>query len=220
MKILVTRAREGAGALSERLLALGYDVCVCPLIRIEPIGGPAVSVTGYDWLVLTSARAVDELFRRGLDGDLPPVAVVGPGTAAALAAHGVGATIVASESTQEGLVQALPRPTGRVLFAAASDARELLAVELDADVVALYRVVEVRPARLPEADLAVLASSSAARSYAAAGGEAPCVSIGPVTSSAARDVGIDVLAEATTHDLEGLLQAVRLAESRIASSRS
>jgi uroporphyrinogen-III synthase len=98
-----------------------------------------------------------------------------------------------------------------VLFAGAEDARELLVRELGADFVPLYRTVELRPERFPEADLAVLASASAARSLAALGAELPCVSIGPVTTAAARASGLDVVAEAAAHDREGLVQAVKLA---------
>ena len=55
----------------------------------------------------------------------------------------------------------------------------------------------------------MLASGSAARAYAAIGGAVPVVSIGPETSGAARRRGLTVAAEAKTHDLEGLVAAVR-----------
>jgi Uroporphyrinogen-III synthase HemD. len=51
----------------------------------------------------------------------------------------------------------------------------------------------------------VLASGSAARAYAGVGGSAPAVSIGPETTRVARSVGLDVVAEAPTHDLDGLV---------------
>jgi uroporphyrinogen-III synthase len=54
----------------------------------------------------------------------------------------------------------------------------------------------------------VLASGSAARAYAAVGGHAPVVSIGPETSRIARSVGLTVVAEASSHDLDGLVGAV------------
>jgi uroporphyrinogen-III synthase len=67
----------------------------------------------------------------------------------------------------------------------------------------------------PEGDVVVLASGSAARAYAGVGGAAPAVSIGPETSRVARSVGLDVVAEAPTHDLAGLVAAVRdLMDSR------
>jgi uroporphyrinogen-III synthase len=54
----------------------------------------------------------------------------------------------------------------------------------------------------------LLASPSAARAYAASGARMPVVAIGPQTTAAARDAGLDVVAEAATHDLDGLLAAV------------
>ena len=61
----------------------------------------------------------------------------------------------------------------------------------------------------PAGDVVVLASGSAARAYAGVGGSAPAVSIGPETSRVAQSVGLEVAAEAATHDLAGLVAAVR-----------
>jgi uroporphyrinogen-III synthase len=47
-----------------------------------------------------------------------------------------------------------------------------------------------------------------------------CVSIGPVTSAEARDGGLEVVAEAESHDLDGLVAAVKLAASHASSSPS
>ncbi len=218
MRIVVTRARGGSERLGERLRAEGFDVEECPLIRIEPIEGPPVRTAEYDWVILTSANAVEALLRR-LDGPLPRAAVIGPGTAEALRAHGIEPAIVARTSTQEGLLEELPQPTGRVLFAGAEDARDLLVAELHADVAVLYRTVEERPASFPDGDLVVLASASAARSFTGLGLDLPCISIGPVTSSEARRGGARILAEARTHDLEGLLEAVRLGASQLSSQQ-
>src|ERR671933_195595 len=124
MKVVVTRPREQAGALLGRLEALGHEVLVCPLIEIEPVGPEEVDVSGYDWIVLTSANGARELFRRQR-GRLPRVAVIGPGTADAVRAHGVEPDLVARTSTQEGLAAELPK-AGRVLFAGAEAARRHL----------------------------------------------------------------------------------------------
>ena len=83
----------------------------------------------------------------------------------------------------------------------------------------LYRTVALAP-EFPDADLVVLASASAARAFAALGRDLPVVSIGPVTSAAAREAGLGVVAEAETHDLAGLAEAARLAASRTTSSPS
>jgi uroporphyrinogen III methyltransferase/synthase len=219
IRVVLTRARGGNDELAERLRASGLSVVECPLIRIEALEGPPVSASGYDWLVLTSRIAAQLLFAR-LDGRLPPIAVIGPGTAEAVREHGVEPALVARRSTQEGLLEGLPRPAGRVLFAGAEDARPLLATELGADVLPLYRTVLEEVPEFPDSDLVVLASASAARALATLGIAAPCVTIGPVTSAQARAGGLVVVEEAETHDVDGLTAAVKLAASRIASSRS
>ena len=218
-RVALTRPKGTNDELARRLRSAGIAPVECPLIEVVPLGGPPIPVVDYDWLVLTSRSGVDAFFAR-VQGSLPPVAVIGPGTAEALRGHGVEPTIVASTSTQEGLVAALPRPPGRVLFAGAEDARDVLVRELAAEFVPLYRTSRLRPDVLPEVELVVLASGSAAEAYADAGGSVSCVSIGPTTSAHARRRGLDVVAEAETHDLDGLVAAVRLAASRIASSPS
>jgi uroporphyrinogen-III synthase len=95
-----------------------------------------------------------------------------------------------------------------VLVAAAEGARRLLVDELGADFVALYRTVRLRPERAPVGDVVVLASASAARAFAALGATIPAVSIGPQTTQAARAAGVEVAAEARTHDLDGLVEAI------------
>ena len=219
MKVVLTRAAEGSGRLAARLRAAGFDVEECPLVRIERVDGPPVRADGYEWVVLTSRIGVEELFKR-LEGSLPRVAAIGPGTAEALREHGVEPALVPRRSTQEGLLEELPRPTGRVLFAGAEGARDLLARELGADVVVLYRTHELRPAPFPEGDLVLLASASAARALAGLGVDRACVSIGPVTSEEARRHGLRIVAEAPTSDLDGLVAAVKLAASSGRSSRS
>ena len=213
-RIVVTRVPARAAALVERLEELGHEVVVCPLVEIEPLGDEPIDASSYDWVVVTSPTGADELARRRR-GALPRVAAIGPGTAEALRARGIEVALVASVSTQEGLVTELRRPPGRVLFAGAEGARRLLIDALGADFVPLYRTRERRPAEFPDADLVVLASPSAARAYAALGVAAPAVSIGPVTTEAAREAGVGVLAEAATHDLEGLVNAVATAASAL-----
>ncbi|MFL5978443.1 MAG: uroporphyrinogen-III synthase [Gaiellaceae bacterium] len=207
LRVIVTRARGQLEPLARRLEALGLEVVRCPLIELEPVGPEHVDVDGYDWVIVTSPFGARELLRRGR-GTLPNVAAIGPGTAAALAEEGVEPALVPAISTQEGLLAALPRPAGRVLFMGAERARPLLAEELDADVVPLYRTTALRPDPPPEGDLVVLASASAAEAFAALGFELPAVSIGPETTRAAEAAGINVVAEAQPHDLDGLVEAV------------
>jgi uroporphyrinogen-III synthase len=212
VRVIVTRPRAQAGPLVQRLEALGAQVVECPLIEIERLSDAEIDAAGYDWLVVTSSNGAEEIARRGRN--LPPVAAVGPGTAEVLRARGIEPAFVPRESSQAGLLREFPRPAGRVLYAAAEGARRGPIDELGADFVPLYRTRLLTPDP-PAGDVVVLASGSAARAYAGVGGAAPAVSIGPETSRVARSVGLTVAAEAASHDLDGLVGAVRdLMESR------
>ena len=83
----------------------------------------------------------------------------------------------------------------------------LLVESRGADFLPLYRTVELRPPA-PEGDVALLASASAARAFAATGARMPVVVIGPQTEAEARARGLEVVAVAASHDLDGLLDAV------------
>jgi uroporphyrinogen-III synthase len=145
---------------------------------------------------------------------LPKVAAVGPGTAETLRELGVEPAFVPTVSSQDGLLAEFPRPGGRVLFAAAEGARRGPIDELGADFVPLYTTRLVRPKTAPQGDVVVLASGSAARSFAELGTDIPAVTIGPQTTRVAERAGLRVVAEARTHDLEGLIEAVdRLASA-------
>ena len=212
-RVVVTRAAAQAGPLVSRLETLGLEVVVCPLVEIVPLGDDPIDPSPYDWVIVTSPNGADELARR-LASAPARIAAIGPGTAAALRAHGLEPVLVPAVSTQEGLLAELPRPAGRVLVAAAEGARRLLVDELDADFLPLYRTVELRPPEPPEGDLAVVASASAARALAATGARMPVVAIGPQTAAVARKAGLAVAAEAETHDLDGLVAAVARAAER------
>jgi uroporphyrinogen III methyltransferase/synthase len=110
-----------------------------------------------------------------------------------------------------------------VLVARAAEARDVLPDALrergaKVDVVPLYETV----AEVPDADAldaaagadyVTFTSSSTVRNLLTAIGDgfpsrARVVSIGPVTSEAARDAGLEVHAEAERHDPEGLVEAL------------
>jgi uroporphyrinogen-III synthase len=203
MRIALTRPEGQNEELASRLRALGHEVVVRPLIATEPLGDEPIDLDGYDWLIVTSVNAAREVRRRGR-GRPRNVAAIGHATAEAFG----GADLVPEVSTQEGLLSALPRPAGRVLFAGAEAARRLLVDELGAEFVPLYRTRSLRPDLPTDVQLTVVASPSAARSLAALGLTGPVVSIGPETTAAARDRGIEVVEEASPHDLDGLVAAV------------
>ncbi|HEY2074567.1 MAG TPA: uroporphyrinogen-III synthase [Gaiellaceae bacterium] len=197
MRVLVTREE-----LVPRVEALGHDAVLCPLIRIEPLGDEPLDLSVWDWVIVTSANGARELGRRLV---VPPkhLAAIGPATADTLRDAGLEPDLVPRVHTQEGLRDELP-PGRRTLLAAAEGARRDV---IDADFLALYRTVELRP-EPPEADVALLMSGSAARALAATGVRMPVVAMGPQTAVEARAQGFDVVAVAESHDVDGLLQAL------------
>ena len=154
------------------------------------------------------------------------LAAIGPGTAAALAEHGLTADVVPPRSIAESLVEALEgtEVSGkRVMVARAAEARDVLPDALrdrgaDVDVVPLYETVaepltEDDRGKLAEATHVTFTASSTVRFLLEAlNGVFPdgprVVSIGPVTSATAREHGLTVDIEASRHDLDGLIEAL------------
>lgn len=185
-------------------------------------------------LCLTSPNGVDAFARAleaaGLDSRVLArvgmVACVGPGTARRLHERlHVTADVVPGTATTEGLAEAFPAGEGHVLLPRADIATNRLAEGLRASgwtpvEVAAYRTV--RPAGFPpqveddlatgRIDLLAFASSSTVRNFVEMVGDGPwagrVVSIGPVTSDTARELGVPVAREADPHTLEGLVDAL------------
>jgi uroporphyrinogen-III synthase len=208
MRVIVTRPRAQAGPLVDALRAAGFEPVVCPLVELEPIDDGPIEVAGYDWVVVTSANGAEQLARRHF-GYLPKVAAIGAATAGSLANLGIEVDFVPTEPSQEALVEEFPRPAGRVLFVGAEEARGLIVAGLDADFRPVYRTRRLHPNPLPEGDLAVLTSPSAADALAALRLDVPVVTIGPQTTAAARRHGAHVVAQARTQDVSGLVAAVQ-----------
>ena len=205
MRVIVTRPQAQAEPLLNALRAQGFEPIACPVIATEPIDDGPIDVTGYEWVIVTSANGAAELGARRT-GVLPRVAAVGELTAAALEAQGIAVEFVPTLASQEGLLAELPRPTGKALFVGAEGARRLLADELPADFRAVYRTVELAPAP-PDGDLVLLASPSAAAAWAKLGSTLSAITIGPQTTAAALDAGLTVVAEADTQNVTGLVDS-------------
>jgi uroporphyrinogen III methyltransferase / synthase len=157
------------------------------------------------------------------------VAAIGAGTEAALAAGGILADIVPERFVAEQLVEELEKLqlNGKpVLIARAAEARELLPDALrkrgaQVDEVALYETVAEEPdpeelERAGDADFITFTSSSTVRNFMAASSNgipngAKVISIGPITSEAAREAGLTVDVEAERHDIGGLVEALLIA---------
>jgi uroporphyrinogen-III synthase len=206
MRVIVTRPQSQAEPLAVALRERGFEPVLCPVLETVPIDDGPVDVGGYDWVVVTSANGAEQLARRHV-GYLPRVAAVGAATAQVLADHGIAADFIPRDASQAGLVTELPRPHGRVLFVGAEGTGELLQSELDADARYVYRTRELEPQAPPAGDLVLLASGSAARAWAKLGVDVPAISIGRSTTAAALAAGIEVVGEARTPDVHGLVDS-------------
>ena len=233
-RVVVTRARQQASGLADRLRRIGAEVVLVPTIEIVEAGdggaalaGAAARVREFDWVVFTSANAVEHLFAHLRDARAlgnTRVAAVGRATADALAARGVAADLVPERALAEALVAAFPgpAPSGRVLVPQGALARDAVAEGLTAagwsvDVVEAYRTVPATPtadvlAAAAKADAIAFTSGSTVESYLDAAG-APAVPpvvacIGPVTAATARERGLDVTVVAGEATVDSLVQAL------------
>ncbi|MBD5553143.1 MAG: uroporphyrinogen-III C-methyltransferase [Desulfovibrio sp.] len=144
-RIVITRSREQASALTDRLAELGAAVTEFPTIAIQPLEDysacdQAISdLPAWRWLVFTSVNGVRMFWRRlakaGLDTRALcacKVAAIGPATADCLAAYGVKADLVPPTYIAESVAQALIQAEGgnlarmRILLPRAAEAREIL----------------------------------------------------------------------------------------------
>jgi uroporphyrinogen III methyltransferase/synthase len=205
-------------------------------IESPAVGESIDRLSQYAWLIFTSQNAVglfwDALRVAGRDTRAlagRKVAAVGPATAEALLSMGIATDLSPDRFVAEALLDAL-RDHGelrgaRVLYLTAEGAREVLfdgLTELGAvvDRVHLYRSVpnvegadELRHRVIAGVDLVTFTSASSVSAFAdAVGREAAAgvrgASIGPITTTAARAIGIDVVIEARDSTIPGLVAAI------------
>jgi uroporphyrinogen III methyltransferase/synthase len=225
----LARTLEALGAETVELPAIR----IVPRMDTAEVRRAVDDIHTYALVCLTSPNGVRLLFEAltesGRDARAlanATVAAIGPGTAAALAEGGIVADVVPKRSVAEALVEELEdvNVEGRpVLVARAAEARDVLPDALRergarVDVVALYETVAEEPAAeaieaAQDADYVTFTSSSTVRNLVQAVGKrfpdgARVVSIGPVTSQAARDAGLAVDVEAERHDPDGLVEAL------------
>lgn len=137
-RILITRAREQAGAFAENLRRAGFEPVFFPVIEIQPMEGNvalerAVSKLGcYDWVVFTSVNAVHVVFEDHFSAfqqksATVKFAAIGPKTAEALQARGIKPDFVPDEYIAESIVPGLGDLRGKwILLPRAELARKAL----------------------------------------------------------------------------------------------
>jgi uroporphyrinogen III methyltransferase/synthase len=144
-KVLVTRSRDQASALSELLREQGAEPIEFPVIKISPpesfaeLDAALDRIEDYDWLLFTSANGVRSVLSRlqELGRDVrwlkgPKVGAIGPKTAEEIQSVGIRVDFIPSEFVAEAVADQFPEdPTGkRILIPRAKDAREVLPEKL------------------------------------------------------------------------------------------
>ena len=158
-RIVVTRARGQAEALSAKLRALGAEVIELPTIEIrpaldyEPLDRAIAGLGSYDWLIFTSVNGVrfflERLDRSSMDlrALRARICAIGPATRAALEALHLKVDVMGKDYVAEGLLEAFSAHDlagKRILLPRAAVARDLVPVELSrrgaqVDVMEAYR---------------------------------------------------------------------------------
>lgn len=133
MRILITRPADDARELSQKLVAMGHEAVIAPLLKILYADGSEIPLDGVQAILATSANGVRAIARRTTRRDVPLFAV-GPQTEAEARALGF-----LHVRNAEGDATALSRATlswakpddGVLLHAAGAEAPKLLAMELE-----------------------------------------------------------------------------------------
>ncbi len=226
LRVVITRAEHQSEGLAAAFERAGARVELLPLLEVVPPADPrpleraAAEAVSYDWIVFTSANAVEAFLP--LTGPLRSglrIAAVGPATAAALRAFGSEPHLTARKAEAEGLaVDLAPRIAGkRVLLPQAADARPALLQELKeagAEAVAVVAYDKRLPPDAPARAAALFSTTPIGwvtftsprivrhfvellgADWERRKGELRAVSIGPVTSAELRRHGIEPAAEA------------------------
>jgi len=229
---LVARLRE-LGAIPLEFPAIATE----PLTDTATLDAALRNVPDHGWVVFTSQNGVNAVLDRlaGLDMDLRTFAgirivAVGPATARTLRSRGLRADLVPETYSGAGVIQAMTANgvggTRVILFQpdiAPPDLEDgLRSAGANVTRIAAYQNV-AGPGRRAElerllangVDAVTFTSSSTVTSLAVAldGDRSPLdgaliVSIGPMTSAAAREAGLQVDVEAEQHTIDGLVDAL------------
>lgn len=235
--VVVTRAGDQAAEMADKLAEQGARVVKVPAISIGPPADGAAGLRRavqtlreghYDWVAVTSpngARALLEALHDARDLGGTRIAAIGPGTAEALARANIRADVMPDDYVAESLLDEIvgnsPGP-GRMLLARAAVARDVLPEGLrdqgwEVDVVEAYRtefatISDDQKREIAAADAITFTSSSTVtgllQSVEASQIPPVVTCIGPVTADTAREAGLAVAVQASTHTIDGLVQAL------------
>lgn len=244
-RILITRTRHQASELAAQVEDLGATAILIPTIEIVPPASfsaldAALTCLGtYDWLLFTSANAVETFHRRAQFHHVTQlakkIAVIGPATLRAANAVGLRVDLVPPQYIAESLAAALlPDAFGKsFLLVRAAEARDLLPEtlaaagahvtiaeayrnQIPADSIPALQALFAEPESYPDA-ITFTSASTVRNLFAllesanvALPEEIARVSIGPITSQALRDLGFPPQIEAEEPGIPALVRSLEI----------
>ena len=117
IRILITRTRNQASDLAAQLETLGATPILIPTIELAPpnsfaaIDAALAAIRTYDWLIFTSANAVEAFHRRAqfhrIAAIPKKIAAIGPATTRAIEAIGLQVDLIPPHCIAESLAEAL-----------------------------------------------------------------------------------------------------------------
>ena len=212
MRVWVTRDEAADGPLSQALRDAGLEPVLEPVVSRRALTDARDEISRLgpdDWLVLTSVFAVEAVAVE--PARVPRVAVVGEASRQAALALNLRVELVSADGTAAGLFTQLADCAGgtTVLYPRSSAAEAPVpAAEVHVVSPVLYETAprSWRQGVIGEVDVVAVASPSAVRAVGSV--DLPFASIGPTTTAALRESGIEPWVEAAEPSFEALARAI------------
>lgn len=233
-KILVTRSREQASKLSNKLSNLGADCIELPAIKIvnptdnfKSLDESIKNISTFDLIIFTSVNGVKNFFNRlklqHKDSRAlfnSKIAVIGSATYDELLNFGICADFIPKTFQAESLIELLKDKVNgkKILIPRAEVAREILPEQLksfgaEVEVVSAYKTISAinKQISLDDIDLVTFTSSSTVKNFINAFGSIKNIktaAIGSITANTLKEFGIiaDIIADEFT--IDGLVEAI------------
>lgn len=232
--VLILKATSQRDLLAELLEEEGASATMIDVVESRPphdfrmIDETLQKAREYDWIIFTSADAVNHLLGRlratQTEGAHLPqrVGAIGPATRRALSAMGIDSVWTPTSFTASALAREIPAEGGRVIVARADKASShmddiLTSRGIEVHRIDAYSTVNLGSEAVAEAvkegpGVIALMSPSSARALASSvepvAVKSVVATINPATSEACDQFGIKVTIEAESHTSDGLAQAI------------
>ncbi len=219
--IIVTRAKHQGRELIQKIEQAGGNPIEFPTIEICPLKVKLPDFKRYNWIIFTSANAIELFFKLLPDirelGSVK-IAVIGESTAECIKKYCIKPDFMPDEFISEALITGLKhkiRDSDRVLLPKAEQARDIIAKELkkhaaEVDELVLYKTVipqynkQEPDDAIKKADSVCFTSPSSVRNFALMKNiKAYC--LGPVTAKTAEEAGFKEIITAGEYTINGLM---------------